>query len=175
MNYCTIFDKNYLLKAMTMGRSLEKNSNEEVNLYCLCLDDEAYSQISTITLDNVNIHAYSVTELERKFVGIRRARTLPVGEYGNQHAAFCWAMTPWFINFLLRNVLTKVMYVDSDIYFYKSPELISYDCIGYDVGLHTHRFSSFDIRKQNVGKYNVGVVFFRSSKMGLKISTQWKD
>lgn len=171
MIYCAICSKEYVIKMLAMFQSLKPYMSDSDKLCCLCLDDEAYRILSSLKIDQLFIS--NVNKVRNK--DIERAKNLPTGKYGDEFSAFCWAMTPWFIYYNLMTSHQDVMYIDADIVLYKGPALILKDCEGYDVGLHTHRFSSFDIRKQDVGKYNVGIVYFKNSQRGKNISCTWKE
>jgi hypothetical protein len=66
----------------------------------------------------------------------------------------------------------KLMYCDSDIFFYESPKIIL-DTVGKRVGIHTHRFTKPYSPTHHTGWYNVGVMVFPCNIEGLKIADLW--
>lgn len=167
MVYCTLTSKEYLLTGLTMYASLRKFTKDK--LYWLCLDDETYDVISKYK----DIEAVKLDELDTK--DIEKLRTNPPCSYAlnNPYAQFCWGLTPYFTWYVLKKH-KEVLYVDSDIQFLQSPELIQKACKGYEAGIHTHRFGvAHKYLYDDVGEFNVGCVYF--SKEGAYIAEQWKD
>ena len=64
------------------------------------------------------------------------------------------------------------MYIDSDIYFYKDPQII-YDELGNkSIGIIRHRHntsSSVD------GEFNVGIIYFKNDTEGVECLRWWND
>lgn len=172
INICTLCDKNYLLKGLAMRQSLI-DLKVDYRIYWLCLDQETYRVVGK--LDNVLALELSVYEQEDE--QLRKAQSNPASRYGSQRDNYIWSLTPYFVN----DVLTKyikagehLMYVDSDIYFYLSPQVIL-DVIGdKSIGIHTHRFGP-SRKKLDVGWYNVGVTVFRKDTVGIMASNMWKS
>ena len=51
-NFCTLFDSNYLSRALVMYHSLEK-TGENFKLYAVCFDDLSYQILIKLNLSNV--------------------------------------------------------------------------------------------------------------------------
>lgn len=171
MNVCTLTDSSYLAKGLTMRQSLI-DLGVEHTVYWLCLDDETYNRI--FTLDNVE--AYKLSNLEKIDSTLQKLKSNPATRYGGQRENYIWSLAPYFINFLLKNEIEPgefITYIDSDIFFYNSPQIIL-DTIGErSVGIHTHRFG-LNRKKLDVGWYNVGVIVFKNDRAGRLISELWK-
>jgi hypothetical protein len=178
MNFCTLSDKNYLLKGLALYESL-KTTTKDFTLHWLCMDEETFNKLIAIKKKNqyfANIKPYSLSGLEYHYAELRRAKQNPPSKYGTQYSQYCWCMTPWFMNYLLQFQVTSgeyLMYIDSDIYFYGSPLHIISAMHGKPIGIHTHRFSTMEERE--TGNYNVGVVVFKSGdEAAMKWSKMWK-
>jgi len=176
MNFCTLTDKNYLLKGLTMRKSLMNTIKKDFILHWLCLDEETHQKLTKLNLNNVIF--YKLSELENNDIKLRKAKNNPPSKYGNQYENYCWTLTPYFINYILTNkikVNEKLMYIDADIYFYHTPEIIFNIVSTKSVGIHSHRFSgNFNINIES-GWFNVGVMIFTNDGLGVEISTKWKN
>jgi len=64
-----------------------------------------------------------------------------------------------------------ILYIDSDIIFYHSPELIYDSMVGNSIGLILHRHVAIG---KEVGGYNVGIVYFRNDETGRGCLKWWR-
>lgn len=185
MNFCTLCDKNYLNKGLAMLQSLTAQLNSSFVLHWLCVDKETYDTLKRLQDDyrpvtnNIRycVKLYLLSDFEKRDPELLKAKSNPPRNYGTEHANYCWCLTTYFTNYILRNKITAgdmLYYVDSDIFFYHSPQIIE-SCIGKkSVGIHTHRFGGIYDDKNEVGWYNVGVVGFRNDSIGVEVSNSWK-
>lgn len=173
LDVCTFCDKNYVLKGLNLYQSLLKNAGEEFRLYWLCLDEETFIRVGDMQLPGVIL--FRISDLGGEY-GLENLKKLPDTQYGDDHANFCWRMTPIWIYHLMKFYMVddaKLIYADSDIFFYHSPRIIL-DIIGAkSVGIHTHRFSRPYDDDTPVGWYNVGVMVFTNNDIGNSICRQW--
>lgn len=169
---CTVCDKNYILKGLNLYKSLRETCADELTLCWLCLDTETYVQLHEMNLPGV----IRVRLVDLANYNIDEIRKLPNTNWGDDHANFCWRITPIFIDFLLQHFIPagqRLIYADSDIFFYHSPQLIL-DIVGNKcVGIHTHRFSRPYDDNVATGWYNVGVMVFTANDMGKDICGRW--
>lgn len=180
INVATLCDHNYLAKGLAMRQSLI-DLNVDYKIFWLCLDFQTKEKLQK--LNDKCIVLFSLQALEEQDEQLRKAQHNPPSKYGSQRDNYIWSLTPYFINhilthdFIARN--EHIMYIDSDIYFYRSPEVILKAIGERSIGIHTHRFSeSARKRRKNideVGWYNVGVTVFRKDEEGLRISKLWKQ
>lgn len=178
MNFCTLGDKNYILKGLALYRSL-KNTTKEFTLHWLCLDDITFTKLELLRIKNEyfkNIKPYTLSGFEYSYPELRKAKNNPPSKFGTQYSQYCWCLTPWFINYMLQHHVTQdeyLMYVDSDIFFYASPLSVMSAMHGKPIGIHTHRFSTMDDRE--TGNYNVGVVVLKSGdEAAMRWAKMWK-
>jgi len=177
--YCTHSDKNYLAKGIAMCKSiLEKDVNAVI--YYLCLDDETYKGVLNYTkkefiaLSLVPVHIHSLEKFDKQLIELKNCKP---SNYGTAYSQYCWALTPYLCWYLLHHELeegNRLLYCDADLYFYKTPTLIFDACKHKSVGIHTHRFSSYDPETNDVGEFNVGCVYFKNDASGRKVSEFWK-
>lgn len=170
---CTICDKNYFAKGLALHHSLYRASLTELILYWLCLDDETYERLHNMDLPGVVLVRVSNMD---NYYDLPAIRKLPNTNWGDEYTNFCWRITPIFINFLLKHFIptnAKLIYADSDIYFYHPVQLIL-DVVGTrSVGIHTHRFSRPFDDNIETGWYNVGVMVFTNNETGNRVSDRW--
>lgn len=177
MNFCTLSDKKYLLQGLALYQSIVEHYGYHFKLYWLCLDKESFDELRRLEL--ANIIPVSLPVLEEIDLDLIRAKNNPPSKYGNQHSQYCWALTPYFIDYLLKNFIADndyVMYVDSDIVFYHSPILIINTVNDKSLGIHSHRGEAkYDVINNPVGEFNVGVVVIKNNETGKKAARWWKD
>jgi lipopolysaccharide biosynthesis glycosyltransferase len=172
MNICTHFDKNYFYKGLALYKSLTETIEGEFLLHILCNGDELFKTLKILSLPNIKL--YSLKEIEDKDLELSAARDNPPCKYGDQYSQFTWTLTPYFVNHILKSLPEgeKLIYADSDIFFYRSPQTIL-DIVNKSVGIHTHRFAGA-FRNTETGWYNVGVTIFTNNDKGREISDKWK-
>lgn len=173
INICTLCDENYLLKGLAMRQSLI-DLNVEYKIFWLCLDLKTAEHLSR--LQDPNIALFYLGDLEREDPQLEASKNNPPSRYGSQRDNYIWSLTPYFTHYILDKFIAfghQLIYVDSDIYFYKSPQVIL-DVMGNKcMAVHTHRFGP-NRKKLDVGWYNVGVVVFANHGVGYNISKRWK-
>lgn len=173
INIATLCDKNYLAKGLAMRQSLI-DLGVEFTLYWLCLDRETHFILEDI-LDH-NDRIYLLSNLERDNSDLSVLRNNPETRYGSQRDNYIWSLAPYFVNYILDREIDPndhLFYIDSDIYFYQSPQVIL-DVMGNkSIAIHTHRFGP-NRKKLDVGWYNVGVIGFKNDRVGKLVSNLWK-
>ena len=174
MNICTTCDFNYIEKGFCLYESLNRYS-EDFTLHWLCLDEKAYEKLKELNLPKVI--PYSLKQLESEDEKLVAAKSNPPSQYGDAHSQYCWSLTPYFVNYVLERLQDneKLLYCDSDIYFYDSPEVILQCLENKSVAIHTHRFSGQYDDTISSGWYNVGVMGFKKNVIGLDVSKKWKN
>lgn len=176
INLCTVCDKDYLLKGLALYNSLLQTTSEAFRLFWLCIDQETYDTLEK--LDLLGVRPMLLSEIEASNPDLVTAKNNPPSRFGNQYQNYCWALCPYFTHYILTRFLSshqKIIYVDSDIFFYQSPKIIL-DAMGSkSVALHTHRFGCDFNENIEVGWFNIGVLVFANDEMGNKVALQWKN
>ena len=136
-------------------------------MYYLCLDEDTYDSIIRINDMFNNIIPIRLIDLESEF------SELDIAKNNRRYDEYCWMFASWFSDYLLKTYdIDHITYVDADIIFLKNPQII-YDEIGdKSVGIHEHRHLT---EKSTYGKYNVGIIYFKSNEIGLNVLDWWKD
>ena len=166
-NFCTLFDSNYLSRALVMYHSLKK-TGDEFELYAVCFDDMAYQILIRLELPNliaIPLHEFESSEL----LGVKEQRT--AGEY-------CWTCTPHVIRYALDTYkLPEVTYLDADLCFYDKPSLLLSELeeCGKSVLITEHRYTPRYDQSATSGIYCVQFMTFRADERGLKVLQWWQD
>jgi hypothetical protein len=167
--YCTYFDKNYLLKGLALIESLQKTERVRFTVYVICLDE-----FTTVVLNRLRIAEVDVVPLHK----IEKNDFELISARGNRSTVeYFWTLTPSIILWLLeRNVHIDVLtYLDSDLYFFSSPETI-YEAFGdASVLIHGHRFPNILEHLAANGDYNVGLLCFRNDVRSINVLKWWRD
>ncbi len=146
--FVTIFDYNFLPQGIALHRSLIRYLNN-FELWICCLDDEVYDFLEIANLSCVKI--FRVSELENfELLKVKKNRT--IGEYA-------WTLTPFLPSYVFKvnSALTRVTYLDADIWFLKSPRIILdiFSRSEKSLLLTPHDFLTRNDLSSTVGKYCV--------------------
>ncbi|WP_232225858.1 hypothetical protein [Leptospira terpstrae] len=164
-NYCTLFDSNYLLRGITMLRSLVA-ADTKAKVYVFPFDKASELALSKLHFDFVQI--VTLEEFESiELLKVKEERSK--GEY-------CWTCTPWIIKYSIEKYkLDHCTYVDADLFFYSNPEVLFGELKNSSVLITEHRYSPEYDQTETAGKYCVQFVFFRNDANGKKVLDWWAD
>lgn len=166
LNFCTLFDSCFLIRGLALYESLQKHS-PGANLFVFTLDDLAYNLLQELALPHLEVINLSQLENE-ELLAVKPSRSR--GEY-------CWTCTSSAILYCLEHYpIDSCTYIDADIYFYQSPQLIM-DELGEDqsVLITSHNYSPECDETENCGKYCVQFTYFKNDEIGLKILKKWRS
>jgi hypothetical protein len=166
-NFCTLFDSNYLPRALVMYHSLEA-TGEDFTLYAVCFDDLAYQILIKLNLSKliaIPLGAFESPQL-RAVKGQRTA-----GEY-------CWTCTPHTIRYVLDTyLLPEVTYLDADLWFNERPSFLLEELTqaGASVLITPHRYTQRYDQSATSGIYCVQFMIFKADERGLAALQWWQD
>ncbi|OGI27880.1 MAG: glycosyl transferase [Candidatus Melainabacteria bacterium RIFOXYA12_FULL_32_12] len=165
LNFCTLFDSNYLPQGLAMYESLEKHC-KSFHLFIFAFDDKCYEILNKLSLENVTL--ISLAEFEdEKLLEVKPTRT---------KCEYCWTCTPSTVLYCLKNFnLDHCTYIDADIYFYSDPQVLIDEMEDKSILLTEHRFPPESDTEQFAGKYNVQFIMFKNNSEGLEALTWWRD
>ncbi len=168
LHICTLFDSNYLLRGLSLFRSLQKYTHG-LQFYVLCLDDKCFNTLSTINLDN--IHPIKIEEIEQWDSRLIEARN------NRSHVEYFFTLSPALPLYLLKKnpAIDIITYMDADLFFYQSPEPIYKELGDKSILIIEHRFSEHLKDKEIYGRFNVQYQSFRNNTTGLKCLERWND
>jgi hypothetical protein len=165
LNFCTLFNSNYLSRGLVMYESLLKQC-ENFHLYVFAFDDKCYEFLKSQHYPHLTI--ISLAEFEDEdLLKIKPTRTA---------AEYCWTCSSSTILFSIKKFnLPNCTYVDADMCFYANP-LVLYNEMGDNSVLITaHRYSKAHDQSVSSGKYCVQFVTFKNDERGLIVLNWWRN
>lgn len=165
LNFCTLFDSVYLSRGLAMYHSLMRHC-DNFHLYIFAFDDISYNFLTA--LNHRNMTVISLDQFEDEAL-LRIKPTRSRGEY-------CWTSTPSTVLYVLNHYeVDHCTYLDSDLYFFSSPQPLM-DELGDDSVLITpHRYTPEYDQGWRTGIYCVQYVTFRKDERGLKVLNWWRE
>lgn len=167
-NFCTLFDSGYLSRGLVMYESLKKNISD-FHLYFFAFDDTTYDILKQLSLENtttISLHSLENSKLSEA----RKTRS---------KVEYFWTCTSSTIDYVLTNFeVNNCTYLDADLYFYGSPELLLSELEnGKEVLITEHRFSKTArfFEQKRAGRFCVQFVTFINSEGSRRILEKWID
>lgn len=164
----TIFDSNYLIKAITLYKSaLEYVPDCQFSF--LCLDDESKKILDELKLPNLQTNIISDLkniELEK----VRQSRT---------RGEFAFTAKSNYLAYLIKTTEYSfgdiIIWADADILFYSSAkQLINEVLRGHSIIRTSHKFKTDkEYLNEKVGKYNAGMIFFKIDENSKQCIQEW--
>jgi hypothetical protein len=167
-NFCTYFDRNYLVRGLTLYSSLERHARPFV-LWVLCLDDFTYDAL--IQMDLPSLRPIPLQTLERDDEALLQTK-----EHRSQ-VEYYFTCTPSWLLYLLNHCsgIDSVTYLDADLFFYSNPHPIYEEMAEQSVLIVGHRFTEELADREKYGIYNVGYLSFRNDAYGRECLNWWRD
>lgn len=165
MNYCTIFDSLYLSRGLVCYESLIR-VEPEAHVFFFCLDQLSAEVIEGEGLANCTV--LRPTEFQcAELLSVKADRS--PGEYA-------WTVKPYAISYVFSQFdVGECTYIDADLYFLGSPQVISDRISDFSVLLTPHNFApSYDTSVTN-GVYSAQYITFRNDISGKKLLLWWKE
>ena len=166
--FCTLFDSNYLIKAVAMHRSLLA-TGADFHLTCFCFDDEAKRIMDALELPRLSTVALAeLEEFDRELLSVKTDRT---------QTEYCWTATPALPRYMLANrpEIEEATYLDADLLFFADPEPLFEEMGGDSVLITPHRYSPEYAHQEINGVYNVQFLVFRRDERGLGALEWWHE
>jgi hypothetical protein len=165
---CTIVDAAYLPRTLALYRSLAA-VEQRFRLYVFCADDETKFLLDRLALPNIS--AVALAALEEADPDLLRVKS------DRERVAYLWTAKAAMCLYLLREAdLQAVTYVDSDLFFYASPRLITSGLANQSIALVPHRFPPHRHEWEEAdGIYNASFLYFRCDRTGLEALSWWRE
>ncbi len=170
MNFCTLFDSNYLDRALLTYESLAGVCDEAL-LYVIAFDKKCSQVLTDLALPRMIVISYDEFEDD----------TLIKARSNRSPREFFWTCSGYGIRYIMRRFgLDVCTYIDSDLYFYCSPApaVTRFVESGSDAAIISHRYSKNPENLYNekvFGKYCVEFNTFRNTANGMAILDWWID
>lgn len=166
LNFCTLFDKNFLLKGLALHDSLSEHC-PVFKLFILSLDDLTYDILKRMGLSNVVL--LKLEELDdQELLNLKNKR---------KASEFAWTCKPPLVIHILKKYreVEYLTYFDSDIYLYSSPSVIYEEIKDRSIIITPHRFpeNKKHLEKKS-GIYNAGNIIFRNDNNAMECLEAWR-
>jgi hypothetical protein len=167
-HYCTYFDHRYLSLGLALHASLRRHCSP-FRLWALCLSDECYAVVKSLAFpDLIPLRLSDLEAHDPELLAVKGGRTT---------LEYYFACTPALIAWLLATEpeIDVLTYLDSDLYFFSSPQLLFDAFADYSIFIVPHNFSQRNMHfLEKSGIYNVGWVSFRRDEYGLACLRWWR-
>lgn len=167
--YCTLFDKNYIYRGLAMYESLCKHS-PKFTLWILCMDDIVYEQLKSMNLASVKlIRLQDFEGGDEELLNVKPTRTM---------VEYCWTISPSLPLYILKHNsdFKYITYLDSDLYFFSSPEVIFEEIGSASIAIVRHNYSKeLYYLEERSGIYNVSWVTIKNDQYGLACLHWWRE
>jgi hypothetical protein len=166
--YCTLFDSNYLFKAVAMLRSLLRHPTSS-HLTAFCFDKVAKETIDQLDLPDVS--TVSLPQLEAY------DRDLLSVKHDRNPTEYCWTATPSLLLHMFENRpdLNEVTYLDADLLFFADPQPLFDEMGDASILITPHRFAEEYKWMAKFGIYNVQFVTFRRNESAMTCLRWWRE
>ena len=166
-HYCTCFDHNYLIYGLTLFDSLAECGGD-FTLYVLALSDECFARLDGADPRIVPIR---LGELEEFDPELRRCRD------NRSRTEYIFTMSPCLPLFLFARYpeIDLLTSLDSDLFFFESPECLYEELGDRSLFIIEHRFSDeYRGRSELNGRFNVACQIYRNDDIALACLNRWR-
>ncbi len=166
--YCTYFDHNYLPRGLALHQSLQQHA-PGARLWVLCLSEVCYRTLTALNLPNlVGWHLADFESADPQVAATQPTRSM-IEYYFTCSAA-------WMLHVLENECDAEwVTYLDSDLFFFASPDPIYEEMKDAAFGIVPHRFTRRLADQRRFGLYNVGWVSVRRCDEGFAALRWWRE
>ncbi len=167
-HYCTYFDSRYLLKGLALARSLARAS-PGFRLTVLCLDDDAKRILERLGPPGVT--TVGLPELEAAVPALLEAKR------DRSAVEYYFTCTSSFVGWLREREAPgeALTYLDADLWFFASPEMLFEELHGRSVAMIPHRFPASLRHLESHGVYNVGWLSFADDANARACLAWWSE
>lgn len=163
--YCTLFDRNYLGRGLSLYRSLLLHS-DRFTLHVLCLDEPVFDVLSRAELQGVELIALDTL--------LKWDPDLAAARNGRAALEFFFACKASLLLYVLEHGGDRATYLDSDLYFFGDPTLAEREYEGSPVALSPHRFTLQNRYLARFGQYNAGWLNVDASPEARRFLAWWR-
>ncbi len=167
-HYCTYFDTHYMLRGLTLYRSLQAHAGE-FTLWVLCCDDLAFDNLEKLAQPDLKpVRLSEVEAFEPRLMDAKSNRS---------HVEYLWTLSPIWPLYLLNHdpQIETIVYLDADLFFYASPAPVFEEIGAASISIFSHRHLPEDLYLAGNGIYNVGWCGFRRDETALKCLNKWRE
>jgi hypothetical protein len=165
LNFCTLFNSNYLSRGVVMYESLLKHC-ADFHLYVFAFDDTCYKFLKS--QDYKHLTVVSLKDFEDdELLRVKATRTM---------AEYCWTCTSSTILYCIKKFsLDNCTYLDADLQFFSDPQLLFDEMGDKSVLITEHRYTREYDQSKESGKYCVQFVSFKNDEQGMNVLNWWRN
>jgi hypothetical protein len=167
-HYCTLFDRNYLIRGLALHRSLMRNA-DDFSLHVLCLDEPTREALCVLSLPRTELISLETLQAwDPALQAVRPAR---------RPAEFFFTCKPVLLGYLLERHPTarRLTYLDSDLFFFSDAAASEKEYAESPIALAPHRFSVGSEHRARFGRFNAGWISVDSSREARRFIGWWRD
>jgi hypothetical protein len=166
-HFCTYFDGNYLLRGLTLYRSLT-DTGCEFTLHVLALDAISHHALASLALPNLKPILLADIEAANPDLAPAKANRGRIEYY--------FTLTPLLPLYVFANEPTAevVTYLDADLHFHASPDVLLAELGDRSILSCEHRYPPRLHGKLVYGRFNVQFQAFRRDATGLACLQRWR-
>ncbi len=165
-NFCTLFDRNYLLKGIAMIQSLKKHC-PEAHVYVLCMDKKTKNILLKLNLSFIS--CVSLNDIETsELLDVKKNRS---------PREYCWTLTSCFTWYILDKdkMIDFITYLDADLLFYSPIKPIFDEIKNSSIAIIEHRFPGWLKHLEINGRFCVQWISFRRDIEGMACLSRWRE
>lgn len=167
-HFCTLFNSAYQFHSQLLYESIcENDSIDNLQFYFFCFDKDSFTYFRNLNLKNVNL--ISVEELESFLPELKKVKP------ERNLAEYFFTSTPAICKYVFGNYSTvdEIVYLDADLFFFQSPEILFTEIGKSSISIIPHRFNFINYFRNIYGYYNVGWVSFKKDQDGIGCLDKW--
>ena len=167
--FCTLFDANYLARALVLHRSLVE-AGEDFRLRAYCMDERSARLLERLALPGVEAITRAELEADDSELAAVQSTRSPV--------EYLWTATPAICLHALQREpgLGSITYLDADLQFYAGPSAVFDEIGASSVTIVPHRYAPrWQAFEETSGIYNVEWLTFVRDANGLEALTWWRE
>ena len=138
-------------------------------LTCVCMDDESFVAANNLNSNNLKPVKWSVYEnIDEK---LRKAKL------DRSFIEYLFTCSSSICFYIIKNIPKNeiLTYIDCDLFFYKSPEVLFQEFGNHSIGIIEHKYFGYGKRFYKYGIFNVGWINFRNDDQGNECILQWRN
>lgn len=166
-HFCTLFNSFYQYHARVLYESISKADNAGKRFYFFCFDDASLEYFRQYNAPDIRL--IHVRELEAYLPQLHAVKP------NRSIAEYFFTSTPAICKYVMEKYadVDELVYLDADLYFYQSPEILFREIGQSSVSIISHRFNLVNSFRNIYGYYNVGWISFKRDEDGLGCMNKW--
>lgn len=165
-HYVTLFDSTFLPNGLALHKSLVRTGSD-FHLWVICMDKPTQGALNALGLNRVTNLPLAEVETP-ELLAIKNSRSI---------AEYCWTLTPFSVDFVFERTpdAQRVTYIDADVWFAQSPEIILEEMGEADSLITPHAYSAEHAANIRFGIYCVQFMpFTRQGSLAIREDWQTK-